>query len=109
MPYAELFGWWISSITFNIVFVIAASIHLYVRRMRPEKETLRGVEKLIRVVKDFVFVLVLLGLLVFYVYSVGVGSYVLFAAGNIVVEVLLVVYVLKAGKPSKSDAVGIPS
>jgi hypothetical protein len=103
MPYAGLFSWWISSITFNIVFVIAASIYLYVRRTTPEKEALRGVKKLIRVVEDFVFVWVLLGLLVFYIYSVAVGSYTLFAAGNIVVEVLLVVYVLKAGKPSEGQ------
>jgi len=103
MPYAELFNWWIFSITFNILFVIAASIYLYVRRKTPEKQTLRGAGKLIRVVKDFTFVWVLLGLLVFYVYSVGVGSYILFGTGNIVVEVLLILYVVKAGKPPKAQ------
>ena len=103
MPYAELFNWWIFSITFNILFVIAASIYLYVRRKIPEKETLRGAGKLIRRVKDFTFVWVLLGLLAFYVYSVGVGSYILFGTGNIVVEILLILYVVKAGKPPKAQ------
>jgi len=98
MPYSELFGWWISSITFNILFVIAASIYLYIRKKKPEKEAFRGVGKLVHIVKDFAFVWVLLGLLLFYVYSVGVGSYVIFAAGNVVVEVLLALYVIKAGK-----------
>jgi len=98
MPHTQLFGWWISSITFNIVFVIAASIYLYVRRTTPKKEMLRGVRKLTQLVKDFVFVWVLLGLLVFYIYTVGVESYTIFAAGNIVVEILLAVYVIKVGK-----------
>jgi hypothetical protein len=71
--------------------------------MTPEKEMLRGMGKLVRVLKDFVFVWVLLGLMVFYVYSVGVGSYFLFAAGNIVVEALLIVYVLKVSKSSKAQ------
>ncbi len=52
-----------------------------------------------RVAKDFIFVWVLLGLLVFYIFSVQLGtgrlSEVVFALGNIVVEVLLVFYLLK--------------
>lgn len=98
-----MFGWWIGSITFNIVFVIAAAIYLYMRRTKKEKEVLRGMGELVHILKGFVFVWVLLGLLVFYVYSVGVGSYILFAAGNVAVEVLLVVYVFKAGKPSAAQ------
>ena len=101
MLYSELFGWWISSITFNIVFVIAASIYLYMRKKAPEKVS-TGDGRLVRIVKNFVFVWVLLGLLLFYVYSVGAGSYVIFAAGNIVVEALLALYVIKTGKTSEA-------
>ena len=96
-----MFDWWISSITFNVLFVIAAAIYLHIRRKTREKQALGGMKKLVRILKDFVFVWVLLGLLMFYVYSVGVGSYLLFAVGNVIVEVLLVVYVVKAGKPPK--------
>jgi amino acid transporter len=98
-----LFGWWIWSITFNIAFVIGASIYLYIRRKRPEREVLRGIGKVVRVLKNFVFVWVLLALLIFYVYAVGVGSALLFAAGNVIVEVLLVFYALKAGKSSETQ------
>lgn len=98
-----MFGWWIWSITFNIAFVIAASTYLYIRRKRPEKEVLTGIGRLVRVLKDFVFVWVLVALLIFYVYAVGVGSAFLFAVGNVVVEVLLVVYALKVGKSSEAQ------
>jgi hypothetical protein len=80
---------------------MAASIYLYIRKKRPEKEVLRGVAKLVRVLKDFTFDWVLLGLLIFYVYSVGVGSYFLFAAGNVVVEILLIAYVVNVSKSSQ--------
>jgi Flp pilus assembly protein TadB len=43
----------------------------------------------------FAFVWVLAGLLVFYIVSVYLNSTPLFAIGNIVVEVLLVLYLLK--------------
>jgi Ca2+/Na+ antiporter len=96
--YSGLFGWWISSITFNIVFVILASIYLYRRRNRePGVQTSGGIKQW---VKDFTFVWILLSLLVLYVVSIGEGSYLLFATGNIVVELVLIVYVLKSGKSS---------
>ena len=97
MQYADLFGWWMASITFNIMFVVAASVYLY-RRNRPqmpETPTQRG--RIVRVVKDFAFVWVLVGLWLFYIYSIGEGSALIFAAGNIAVEVLLVLYVVKNG------------
>ena len=59
-----------------------------------------GMERILRALKQFVFVWVLLGLLMFYVYSVGMGSYFLLVAGNLLVEVLLVVYVRRAQKSS---------
>jgi len=49
--------------------------------------------------KNFIFVWTLLGLLAFYIFSVRLGTgtlpEVVFALGNIVVEVLLVLYLLK--------------
>ena len=101
MLYAELFDWWMSSITFDIVFVIAASIYLYRHKKTSENEVFRGVRKLVHILKEFVFVWALLGLLIFYVYSVGVGSYFIFAVGNVAVEVLLALYVIKAGTNSQ--------
>ena len=103
MDYAELFGWWISSITFNILFVISAAVYLYIRRKARGKEAFTWIGRVVRIIKEFVFVWILLGLLMFYVYSVGGGSYALFAAGNIAVEVFLCVYVLKASKHSQTQ------
>jgi Ca2+/Na+ antiporter len=102
MDYSNLFGWWISSITFNIVFVILASIYLYSRRKR--QPSFESGPKIARWAKDFVFVSILLALLVLYVVSIGEGSYLLFAVGNIVVEMVLVAYVVRSGKsPRKAD------
>jgi hypothetical protein len=100
--YSGLFGWWISSITFNIVFVILASIYLYRRRNRdPGQQTGGGIKQW---AKDFTFVWILLSLLVLYVVSIGEGSYLLFATGNIVVEIVLVVYVMRSGKTAQVPA-----
>lgn len=56
-----------------------------------------------RWVKDFFFVWVLLALLVLYIVSISEGSegYSLFAGGNLVVEIVLTVYVMREGRPSK--------
>lgn len=50
---------------------------------------------MIGLVKDFVFVWVLVSLLIFYIISVQIGSAAIFAAGNIFVEVLLIIYLVK--------------
>jgi len=94
MVYADLFGWWIATITWSIAFPIAVSLYLYRRRKReqPPKPTRR-----VGLLKDFAFVWFLLGLLGFYVVSVSQGSALLFAIGNIVVEGLLLLYVLRSG------------
>jgi hypothetical protein len=44
---------------------------------------------------DFLFVLVLAGLLGLYILSINQTSAVIFAAGNIVVEIVLFVYTIK--------------
>jgi hypothetical protein len=103
MDYSNLFGWWISSITFNIIFVIFASIYLYHRRKAlPQPST--G-SKVVRWAKDFTFVWILLALLVLYVVSIGQGSYTLFAIGNIVVEIVLIYYVSRSGRSIAHETV----
>ena len=116
----DLFVWWAISISWSILFLIVAAIYLYSsgrskheenrqketeQRLdnnnsighRPKKTPLRTTAG--RIVKDFVFVWFLLGLLVFYIFSVRLGSGTLteavFALGNIVVEVLLVFYLVR--------------
>jgi hypothetical protein len=79
--------------------VIAASIYLYRRRKRPAIPPTGS--RIARLAKDFVFVWILLALLVLYIVSVGQGSYPLFAIGNIVVETILIVYVVRSGKSSQ--------
>lgn len=74
--------------------MVIVSLYLYRKRNGKTREAGRG--GLARVSGDFVFVWVLLGLLAFYIVSVNQGSVLLFAAGNIVVEVVLAIYVLKS-------------
>jgi hypothetical protein len=52
---------------------------------------------------DFIFVWVLLGLLIFYIVSINIGSATVFAAGNIFVEALLVAYLLKNRKRKSEE------
>ncbi len=102
MLYGELFDWWFATITWSIVFPIAVSAYLY--RRRPSKGTGRVAG--LRLIQDFTFVWFLLGILAFYVISVSQGSALLFALGNIVLEVLLLLYVGKVSKvrrPSERD------
>jgi cobalamin synthase len=93
MLYPELFIWWVISISWSIVFLIVVSVYLYTKG-RP-KETSATKMNVTRLIKDFVFVWVLIGLLVFYIVSVNGGSSIFFAAGNIVVEVILIIYVAR--------------
>ena len=103
MFYAQLFGWWIASITFNILFVVAASIYLYrIRKHRESGDGLSLGQKIARVARDYMFVWFLLGLLIFYIYSIGQASYLLFLAGNLVVEVLLIAYIYMSSSSSKT-------
>ncbi len=95
MPYAELFTWWIATIAWSIAFPIAVSAYLYHRRKRRGPDQPR---RRLQWVADFTFVWFLLGLLAFYVLAVGRGSPLLFALGNLVVEALLLVYALWAGR-----------
>jgi uncharacterized membrane protein len=96
--YSELFGWWVYSISFSIVFLILVSIYLYVNRCAEKKKTTMFTH-----VKNFIFVWVLIGLLFFYIFSINVASALIFAAGNIVVEVILLAYLLKNGKKEPEE------
>jgi hypothetical protein len=115
-----LFAWWAISISWSIAFLIVAGFYLY-RSSRPKRQedTRKESERNIddehsvrargcktqsnsttrRLAKDFIFVWILLGLLVFYIFSVKLGagrlSEVVFALGNIVVEALLVFYLFR--------------
>ena len=89
----DLFGWWVLSISSSIVFLTLISIYIYRTRNGSCKTKQKGTTK--DVTANFAFVWVLFGLLVFYVVTVQMGSSLMFAAGNIVVEIALIAYLLK--------------
>jgi hypothetical protein len=101
MAGVSLFEWYVVTITWSIVFLILASVYLYANRRVPEGSR-RPPNTLSSVVKDFVFVWVLISLLVFYVVTVLVKSQTLFAAGNLVVEALLLLYLIKSKQRAPS-------
>jgi len=93
----DLFSWWVISISWSIVFLVCVSIYLYANSKTKRNEDKGETENRIkRLGKDFVFVWVLISLLVFYIVSVNVGSSALFAAGNIIIEVILIAYLAKS-------------
>jgi len=92
----NLFTWWIISISWSIAFMIATGIYLYVSSRAERKEDTQK-RSLVKVVKDFTFSWILVGLLIFYIITIYLSSATLFAVGNIVVEVILIVYVVKNG------------
>ena len=115
-----LFTWWEISISWNIVFLIVAGLYLYGRSKSKRKEgsseeteqkmkdehsvrapayRIQLKAKLGRVAKDFIFVWILMSLLVFYIFSVQLGTglipQIVFASGNVVVEAILIFYLFK--------------
>ena len=93
-PYPELFPWWAIVISAGIAFLTLVSIYLYVSQRKKFVEN-KTKTSITRVVVDFIFVWVLFGLLLLYIVSIGNSSITLFAVGNIVVEIVLVIYLLK--------------
>ena len=82
------------SISFSIVFLTIVSIYLYANRAcERTREKVDAEAK--GALTNFVFVWVLIGLLFFYIVTVKIGSAVIFATGNIVVELVLIAYLLK--------------
>jgi len=125
----DLFAWWEISISWSIVFLIVAGFYLYSSsrlerkgdRREESKEEMNDVHSIERpaekirfgararsMVKDFSFVWVLIGLLVFYIFSVKLGtgalSEMVFALGNIAVEALLVFYLLRNRDKAHADS-----
>jgi preprotein translocase subunit YajC len=119
----DLFIWWAICISWSIVFLIVAGFYLYAssrpKRKRAREDSSKEIKreindgrsvgaparsaqlkaKVIRIAKDFIFVWTLVGLLIFYILSVQLGTGTLpeavFAVGNIVVEALLVFYLFR--------------
>jgi hypothetical protein len=95
-PDPQLFNWWVISITWSIVFLTLASIYIYADSKRTVETKRHAKTKLATLVRDFVFVWILLGLLGLYIVSIDRGSSILFASGNIVVEAVLIGYTVRA-------------
>jgi len=95
MIYLDLVSWWMISISWSALFLIAVSFYLYWKRKPPAGFSPGILGK----VKDFVFVWILTSLLILYILSIRGSSASLFAVGNIIVEIILVLYtVTKRGK-----------
>jgi hypothetical protein len=115
----DLFTLWTISISWNIFFLVVAGLYLYTssrakRRKDASKENreqsnevrkhegthrIQFKTKAVSISRNFIFVWILLGLLVFYIFSVKLGtgtlSELVFALGNIIVEALLVFYLFR--------------
>ena len=100
----DLFQWWAATITAGTVFLVLVAVYLYAdsKKKRRSIHEKRG-SKLKRVVTDFFFVWVLFGLLVFYIVSIDIGSEVIFAVGNVLVEVLLFLYLIASWKRNPKE------
>ena len=104
MAEIDLFLWWAASISGGSVFLTAVSIYLYISSRAKQKDEGSMTKKPSRILTDFVFVWVLLGLLVFYIVSINIGSAAIFAVGNIIVEILLLVYLFKNKQTESSSS-----
>jgi uncharacterized membrane protein len=98
----DLFTWWMISISFSIVFLTIVSIYLYANRAC-ERTKEKTKTKAKGVLTNFIFVWVLIGLLLFYIGAVKLESALIFAAGNIVVEVILITYLFKNKTKSSEE------
>jgi len=102
MPYPELFNWWAICISSSIAFLTLASIYVYMDSKGKAKNKSHTKTDLVTLTRDFVFVWVLLGLLILYIVSIYKGSSILFAAGNVFTEVVLIIYTVK-NRTGKSE------
>ena len=100
----DLFQWWAACISGGSVFLTLVSIYLYMNSRTRRKSGRQPKTSVLRVGGDFIFVWVLLGLLVFYIISIDIGSAAVFAVGNIFVEAILVIYLLKNRKGKSDEA-----
>ncbi len=96
MASIDLFQWWAATISAGSVFLTLVGAYLYLESRKKRKEGERKRESGVRrLLTDFIFVWVLLGLLIFYIVSIDIGSDMIFTAGNVLVEIVLVIYLLK--------------
>ena len=95
IPYPDLFNWWAATISAGSIFLVLVSIYLYIDSNKRRMESSQAKTSILNVGYRFVFVWVLLGLLSLYIVSIHIGSAILFAGGNIIVEVVLIIYCLK--------------
>jgi len=95
VPDLDLFDWWAISISGGSIFLTLVSIYLYSGSRKKSNHSERKASNVVTLVKDFMFVWALLSLLAFYIVSIQIRSIAIFAAGNIVVEVVLVVYLIR--------------
>ena len=95
MAYPELFSWWAITISWGIVFLVAVSTYLYIGSRKRLERSSKVAENVINLIQDFVFIWALLGLLVLYIVSIGNGSSILFAVGNVIIEIILFVYAIR--------------
>lgn len=104
-PELDLFAWWTISISGGSIFLTLVSLYLYANSKNRRRAEGPAVSRARRLVRDFIFVWVLLGLLVFYIVSIQIRSVGIFAAGNIVVELLLLIYLIRyrAGKSKRTQ------
>jgi hypothetical protein len=91
----DLFQWWAATISAGSIFLALVGVYLYANsRARRKRSGQRAARTLGRLLTEFIFVWVLLGLLVFYIISIDIGSDWIFAAGNIFVEAVLILYLI---------------
>lgn len=91
----DLFSWWAISISGGSIFLAVVGVYLYIKQYRKVRENGGFIKNIFKLLKDFIFIWVLFGLLVFYIISVRIGSATIFAIGNVIVEVFLFIYLLK--------------
>ncbi len=95
MANIDLFVWWAISISGGSIFLAAVGVYLYMKHCAGLKAGSHITKNVFGLLKDFIFIWVLLGLLVFYIISIRIGSAGIFALGNIFVEAILFIYLLK--------------
>lgn len=95
MADVDLFAWWAIIISAGTIFHTLVSIYLYAGTRARREKGKRATKNIMDLIGNFVFVWVLLGLLVFYIVTIQIGSDIVFAAGNILVEAILIVYLVK--------------